>query len=67
MTLRWRLRDGDTLAIVVNLGARGLRAARPSGRVLWASAPSVPQRLETGVLPGFAVAAFLDTPPRGAA
>jgi maltooligosyltrehalose trehalohydrolase len=66
VALRWRLGDGTTLATVANLDARALGAARPAGRMLWASAPSVGRRLERAELPGYAVAAFLDAPPQDA-
>jgi maltooligosyltrehalose trehalohydrolase len=63
VTLGWQLGDGTTLGLVANLGARAVRTAPPAGRALWSSAPAVLQRLAGGVLPGYAVAAFLEAAP----
>ncbi len=63
VTLRWQLGDGSTLRLVANLGSRAVGAAPPVGRTLWTSAPVLLRRLAGGVLPAYAVAAFLDAPP----
>ncbi|MEM5370692.1 malto-oligosyltrehalose trehalohydrolase [Paraburkholderia azotifigens] len=60
LVARWRLADGETLSIALNLGKNGVRLDnRPAGKLIFETPPRVRDRIDTGELPPNAFVAWL--------
>ena len=60
LTARWKLDDGETLSIVLNLGNEALPLGeRPAGKVIFETPPRVRDRIDAGELPPNAFVAWL--------
>ncbi len=60
LVARWRLDDGETLSIVLNLSAHTVPLAeQPAGKVVFETPPRVRERIDAGELPGQSFVAWL--------
>ncbi|MBN3757555.1 malto-oligosyltrehalose trehalohydrolase [Paraburkholderia sp. Tr-20389] len=60
LVARWKLADGETLSIALNLGKDTVRLdERPAGKVIFETPPRVRDRVDTGELPSTAFVAWL--------
>ncbi|HWT38164.1 MAG TPA: malto-oligosyltrehalose trehalohydrolase, partial [Paraburkholderia sp.] len=60
LVARWKLADGETLSIALNLGHDTVRLDnRPAGKLIFETPPRVRDRIDTGELPSNAFVAWL--------
>ncbi|BCF92060.1 malto-oligosyltrehalose trehalohydrolase [Paraburkholderia largidicola] len=60
LTARWKLDDGETLSIVLNLGNEAVSLdERPGGKVIFETPPRVRDRIDAGELPPNAFVAWM--------